>query len=202
MVNILENKYGLMKIFYVIFFFWLVILSTISMSPKKYGLYEHWDVVKQNLINHPELKIIDFETGVSWNVVVGNENILGSLHADVEPKTIKDFETAMKIWGNYSWSPRAVLVYMPNGKVIAASMHNMPHAGVEEEPYLKIVNNRTNGYGTGRNRDFVKNNGMSGHVCLHFYGSKSHRTKTEVPEHQDKVKVAANKSIYHKKGLQ
>ena len=50
------------------------------------------------------------------NVVVGNENILGSLHADVEPKTIKDFETAMKIWGNYSWSPRAVLVYMPNGK--------------------------------------------------------------------------------------
>ena len=195
MVNILVNKYGLMKIFYVIFFFWLVILSTISMSPKKYGLYEHWDVVKQNLINHPELKIIDFETGVSWNVVVGNENILGSLHADVEPKTIKDFETAMKIWGNYSWSPRSVLVHMPNGKVIAASMHNMPHAGVEEEPYLKIVNNRTNGYGTGRNRDFVKNNGMSGHVCLHFYGSKSHRTKTEDPEHQDKVKVAANKDI-------
>ena len=65
MVNLLLNKYELMKIFYVIFFFWLVILSTISMSPKKYGLYEHWDVVKQNLINHPELKIIDFETGVS-----------------------------------------------------------------------------------------------------------------------------------------
>ena len=181
-----------MNKYFIIFSFWFFILLVISMSPKKHGLYIHWDIVKQSLINHPELTIIDFKTGISWNVIVGNENILGSFHADVEPKTIDDLKKTIEIWGNYSWTPRSVLVNMPDGELVAASIHNMPHAGVEWEPYLKIVNKRTGGYGTGINRDYVKNNGMSGHVCLHFYGSKSHKTKKEDIKHQDKIRIAAN----------
>ncbi len=181
-----------MRAFVLVFSFWLFILLLISMSPKKYGSYIHWDVVKKKLTNHPTLKIIDFQTGVTWDVIVGNENVLGSLHADVEPKTIKDFETTINLWGTTSWNPRPVLVMMPDGELIAASIHNMPHAGIEEEPYLKIVQNRTGGYGKGLNRDYVKENGMSGHVCLHFYGSKSHKTKKEDFVHQNAVRVAAN----------
>jgi len=163
------------------------------MSPKKHGSYIHWDIVKNRLIDHPELKIIDFETGASWDVIVGNENILGSLHADVEPKSLKDYEKSIQIWGGTSWEPRAVLVRMPNNELIAASIHNMPHAGIEEEPYLKLVKNRTGGYGEGLNRDYVKNNGMSGHVCLHFLGSKSHKTNKEIVAHQNAIKIAAHK---------
>ena len=182
-----------MKSFFVIIFMWVFIFLTISMSPKKHGLYIHWDIVKNRLIDHPELKIIDFETGSSWDVIVGNENILGSLHADVEPKSLKDYEKSIQIWGGTSWEPRAVLVRMPNNELIAASMHNMPHAGIEEEPYLKLVKNRTGGYGEGLNRDYVKNNGMSGHVCLHFLGSKSHKTNKEIVAHQNAIKIAAHK---------
>jgi len=182
-----------MRIFFLIASFWIFIFFTISMSPKKHGSYIHWDLVKSRLVNHPELKIIDFETGFSWNVIVGNENILGSLHADVEPKSLQDYEKSTQIWGGVSWDPRPVLVLMPNNELIAASIHNMPHAGIEEEPYLKLVKNRTGGYGEGLNRDYVKNNGMSGHVCLHFLGSKSHKTNKEILAHQDAIKIAAHK---------
>ena len=110
-----------MRQLFVVIFIWSFVFFIISMSPKKYGSYIHWDLVKKRLINHPELKIIDFETGVSWVVMVGNENILGSLHADVEPKSFQDYETCMKIWGGTSWDPRPVLVFMPDGELIAAS---------------------------------------------------------------------------------
>ena len=181
-----------MKVIFSIIFIWIFIFFIISMSPIKYGSYTHWDNIKNRLVDHPELNIIDFETGISWDVIVGNENVLGSLHADVEPKLLKDFKKSMQIWGHTSWEPRPVLVFMPNGELIAASIHNMPHAGLDEEPYLKWVKNRTGGYGKGLNRDYVKNNGMSGHVCLHFLGSKSHKTKEELLNHQDAVKIAAN----------
>lgn len=181
-----------MNKFLYIIAIWLFVFFIVSMTPKKYGSYIHWNDVKGQLQDNPELNIIDFQTGLSWNVIVSNENVLGSFHADVEPKSIKDHEIATQLFSGFSWTPRPVLVLMPDGQLVAASIHNMPHAGVEEEPYLKLVKNRTGGYGEGLNRDYVKNNGMSGHVCLHFLGSKSHKTQKEVLDHQNAIKMAAN----------
>ena len=189
------NK-NIMRYFLIITFSWVMIFFTISMIPKNHGEYIHWDNIKIRLVNHPQLTIIDFQTGINWDVVVGNENILRSLHADVEPKSLNDSQQATEIWGGFSWEARPVLVFMPDGELVAASIHNMPHAGIEEEPYLKIVKNRTAGYGEGVNRDYVKNNGMSGHVCLHFLGSKSHKTKKEILQYQDAVKMAANINLH------
>jgi len=192
----IKIKIYIMKYIIYIFFIWVLIFFTISMIPKQYGSYIHWNSIKSRLVGNPQLNIVDFQTGISWNVIVGNENILGSLHADVEPKSLQDNARAIEIWEGFSWEARPVLVCIPDGELVAASIHNMPHAGIEEEPYLKIVKNRTAGYGKGANRDYVKNNGMSGHVCLHFLGSKSHKTKKEILQHQDAVKVAANINLH------
>lgn len=178
-----------MKLLLSILFSLLFFSNTES---KKYGEYVFWEKIKYELEGHPNLKIIDFETGLSWMVTVCNKNVKKSFHADVEPSSMLDQKKSTQLWGGFSWKPRPVLVIMPDKRRIAASIHNMPHAGIDDAPYLDKVTKRTGNYGEGYNRDYVKNNGMSGHVCLHFAGSKSHKTKSKIPEHQKAIKIAAN----------
>ncbi len=177
-------------IFFGLFFF------NVNSQPKTYGKYIYWDKIKYDLVNHPNLKIIDFETGLSWIVTVVNKDVKNSLHADVEPSSILDQIKSTQLWGGFSWEPRPVVVIMPDNSLIAASIHNMPHAGIDEAPYLEKVKNRTGDYGIGYNRDYVKKNGMSGHVCLHFRGSRSHKTKSKIKKHQVAIKIAANKKPF------
>ena len=184
----------------IIYIFFGLIFFNSNAQSKIYGKYIYWDNIKYDLINHPNLKIIDFETGLTWMVTVVNKDVKNSLHADVEPASILDQIKSTELWGGFSWDPRPVIVIMPDNSLVAASIHNMPHAGIDEAPFLKKVNNRTGGYGSGYNRDYVKNNGMSGHVCLHFAGSRSHKTKSQIKNHQIAIKIAANKEPFKKKG--
>ena len=180
--------------------FGLIFFYSNSQS-KTYGEYIYWDKIKDDLTNHPNLKIIDFETGLTWMVTVVNEDVKNSLHADVEPASFLDNIKAKKLWGGFSWDPRPVIVIMPDSTLVAASIHNMPHAGIDDAPFLAKVENRTGGYGKGYNRDYVKKNGMSGHVCLHFAGSRSHKTKTKIKDHQLAVQIASNKKPFQRKGF-
>jgi hypothetical protein len=173
----------------------------LNSQENTYGEYIYWDKIKSKLENHPNLKIIDFETGLTWMVTVVNKDVINSLHADVEPSSILDKLKSSTLWGGDSWEPRPVLVQMPNGILVAASIHNMPHAGLDDAPFLSKVENRSGGYGTGYNRDYVKNNGMSGHVCLHFAGSRSHKTKSRIKVHQKAIKIASNKKPFIKEGF-
>ena len=187
-----------MKVIIYIFLFLFFFNSNSQQS--FYGKYVYWDKIKFDLVNHPNLKIIDFETGLTWMVTVVNKDVKNSLHADVEPASFLDNIKSTKLWGGFSWEPRPVIVIMPDSSLVAASIHNMPHAGIDGAPFLAKVKNRTGGYGTGYNRDYVKNNGMSGHVCLHFAGSRSHKTKSKNKDHQNAVQIASNKEPFHRKG--
>ena len=178
-------------------YFFLFLVMNIKSQSVDFGDYVYWDKIKYDLINHPNLKILDLETGLTWMITVVNKNVVKSLHADVEPASYLDKIKSTKLWGGESWSPRPVVVFMPDGSLVAASIHNMPHAGIDEQPYLSIVSNRTGGYGKGYNRDYVKNNGMSGHVCLHFAGSRSHKSKSKIKEHQLAIKIAAKKKPFN-----
>ena len=100
------------------------------MSSPLFGDYIYWDKIKIKLDNHPNIKIIDFETGLTWMVTVVNKDVINSLHADVEPSSILDKLKSSNLWGGDSWEPRPVLVEMPDGSLVAASIHNMPHAGL------------------------------------------------------------------------
>nr|PZN08894.1 MAG: hypothetical protein DIU64_09750 [Caldicoprobacter oshimai] len=110
-------------------------------------------------------KVIDLYTGRSFYM----KRTGGTNHADSEPVTAKDAQTIREIWGGWSWDRRPVIVEI-GGVRVAASMHGMPHA-----------------------YDTVPNNGMQGHVCIHFYKSKTHIHNRQDPDHQAAVMRAAGR---------
>lgn len=159
-----------------------------GVGERRVGEYITWNDIQGSLKRGSTvLTLEDFKTGTIFKVKV----TYGGVHADIEPVTKEDAEIIKKLWGgSYNWSRRAILVHF-NNRIIAASMNGMPHAGLENQPEGKYINDRSAGYGYGYNFDMVKNNGVSGHFCLHFRDSKLHSTRTKDPKHQEMVKVAA-----------
>ncbi len=130
--------------------------------------------------------VYDIKSGLSFRV----KRTFGTNHADVEPVSKEDTAVMKRIYGgSWSWSRRAIIVTV-NGRRIAASMNGMPHAGLDKYASGKYISNRSAGYGYGYNYDTVKNNGMNGHFCIHFYKSRLHVNNKVDPLHQEKVEEA------------
>lgn len=124
-----------------------------------------WEIVNNIIPNKTIFTIIDIETGLSFKV----QRRAGSHHADVQPLTKEDTQIMKRIYNNkWSWNRRAIIVLI-NNQMIAASMHGMPH-GAGALP-----------------------NGFSGHFCVHFSGSITHRLKNEDLSHKLMVLKAAGK---------
>lgn len=160
-----------------------------SSKSRKYGEYLDWwtEVIPTIDRNKTIFEVKDFYTGISFNVKVTG----GTNHADIEALTKDDSEKMKAAWGGeFSWERRPVLVYHGD-RVIAASMANMPHAGLDSEPSRVWVSNRSDGYGSGYNYDSVKNNAMNGHVDLHFNNSTRHMDGKQDSRHQAAIKVSA-----------
>ncbi|KRQ87115.1 hypothetical protein ABG79_00913 [Caloramator mitchellensis] len=158
-----------------------------SRSSNGYGeLLDWWSSVSNIFAIGSTARVIDLQTKKSFYVV----RTYGHNHADVEAKTLNDTNTIKEIWGGWSWERRPVIVEV-NGRRIAASMTAMPHAGVDSAPALKVVDNRSGGYGTGQNLDKIKGNGMDGHIDIHFLNSTRHKDGAVDKEHQAMVKKAA-----------
>jgi len=116
----------------------------------------HWSEVNEFLPRYSKFTVIDVETGKSFRV----QRRAGRYHADVQPLTRKDTKIMKKIYnGHWSWRRRAILIQADN-KLIAASMHGMPH-------------------GAG-----ALDNGFKGHFCIHFKGSVTHRSERSDLSHQ------------------
>lgn len=130
--------------------------------------------------------ITDVDTGLNFKVM----RTFGHRHADCETLTAGDTAILKQIWGGWSWKRRAVIISIED-RHIAASSIAMPHAGKDIYPALKTVSSRSGGYGKGINYDKIKNNGMDGHICIHFKNSTLHRINKPDPEHQKMVKKAA-----------
>lgn len=124
-----------------------------------------WDEVNKIIPNRTKFSVIDVETGLYFNV----QRRAGNQHADVQPLTKKDTKIMKRIYnGEWSWKRRAIIVLV-NDQMIAASMHGMPH-------------------GAG-----ALQNDFPGHFCIHFYGSTTHRTKSEDLSHKLMILKAAGK---------
>jgi len=129
----------------------------------------HWSDARQLTTIGTPLTIVDVRTGITWQVAsFSNGN-----HADVEPITAADTAAMLQAWGGrWCWTPRPVHVIVGD-RVLAASMNGMPHAGW------------TN-----------RNNNMNGHICLHFYGSRTHNgNRSHERDHQNAVNEAFNAGI-------
>lgn len=165
-------------------------VETVSRGESRRNTGEYldwWSQVSNKIIRRGDALLIkDVQTGKTFKVKM----TAGTNHADCEALTKDDTVTMKEIWGGFSWTRRPVLVYKDN-HVIAASMSNMPHAGVDSKPAGQTVSNRSGGFGTGYNYDTIKGNGMDGHVDLHFKNSKRHKDNRPDPQHQQAVKKAA-----------
>jgi len=127
-----------------------------------------WDTVRHNIVITGEhLHVTDVRTGITfWMTAFSQGN-----HADVIPLTREDTEAIRRAFGGrWSWEPRAVWVTTPDGRTIAASINGMPHAGTP-------------------NRE----NGMNGHICMHFLGSRTHNgNRSHERDHQNRIQEAFN----------
>lgn len=131
-----------------------------------YGQMLEWFSKVEKMYKREKVaKVTDLVTGISFYM----KRTGGSNHADVEPISTSDTEKIRRIWGGWSWERRAVVVEI-DGVRIAASMHGMPHA-----------------------YDYISGNGMQGHVCIHFYKSRTHINNAIDVDHQSAVRKAAGR---------
>ncbi|WP_052144719.1 hypothetical protein [Halalkalibacter okhensis] len=134
-----------------------------GLDAHHFGTILSWKEVDQLIPRYTSFSITDIETGLTFEA----QRRAGSSHADVQPLTTKDTAIMKEIYGGkWSWKRRAILVQQ-EGKVIAASMHGMPHGGGA------LANN------------------FPGHFCIHFQGSTTHRSKNLDLSHQVIVYKAA-----------
>ena len=108
-----------------------------------------WSVVINLIRNGDPIRCYDVRTGLTFYVKCFSKGD----HADVEPITQEDTDTILRTHnGVWSWSARPLWVTIGD-RTVAASMHGMPH-DISTNP----------------------NNGMNGHLCMHFLGSTTSST--------------------------
>ncbi len=158
-----------------------------SMEIPSEGEYLDWYQEVQHIFPVGTIATVtDVDTGLSFRIM----RTFGHNHADCETLSVEDTAVLKHIWGGWSWERRAVIVTVGD-RHIAASSVAMPHAGMDNHPALKPISSRSGGYGKGLNYDRIKDNGMDGHICVHFRNSTLHSTDKPDPEHQKMVKKAA-----------
>jgi hypothetical protein len=162
--------------------------KTTETKTAKTELLDWWKTA-QNVFARGDIATVkDVYSGKTFKV----QRTMGTNHADAEALTIQDTNIIKSIWGGFSWDRRPVHIYI-DGRVLAASMSAMPHAGLDSAPAYAYVKNRSDGYGSGENLDVIKKNGMDGHFDIHFLNSTRHKDGKIDSEHQSTIKIAAGK---------
>ena len=147
------------------------IIETASASVSYTGNAEMipWSQMTNILPQNTPFTVVDVRTGISWQM----KSFSHGNHADVFTVTQNDTNAMLRAFGgSWTWTPRPILV-QTGGRTVVASMSGMPHAGGQR-----------NG------------NGMNGHVCIHFYGSRTHNgNRSHEAEHQNAVQEARRSRI-------
>ncbi|WP_282942301.1 hypothetical protein [Paenibacillus sp. RC67] len=124
---------------------------------KHYGKMHSWKDAQHIFPRKSIFSITDMDTGLTFQV----QRRAGSAHADVQPVTKQDTAIMKQIYDSgWSWKRKAIWVHSGNDWV-AASMNGMPHGG-----------------------DGIPDNDFSGHFCVHFLDSTTHRSDHPDLAHQ------------------
>ncbi|SHJ62087.1 LysM peptidoglycan-binding domain-containing protein [Paramaledivibacter caminithermalis] len=132
---------------------------------EKYGEYLDWWTEAQYVIPIGKVfKVRDFYTGKEWTM----KRTVGANHADCEPLTKYDSAVMKEVWGgDYSWKTRPVIIIV-DGRKIAASASAMPH-----------------------DIQYIYDNGVTGHMDIHFANSTRHKDGKIDYDHQYNIKISA-----------
>lgn len=135
-----------------------------ALRTQFYGSKLTWDEAKRLMPNKSIFSVTDLESGLTFRV----QRRAGSDHADVQPLSKADTSVMKQIFsGHWTWNRRAILVHTDR-QWIAASMNGMPHGG-----------------------DGIPDNDFSGHFCIHFFKSTTHKSDTPDLAHQLMVHKSA-----------
>jgi peptidoglycan hydrolase-like protein with peptidoglycan-binding domain len=122
-----------------------------------------WSIVNKFWSVGEIIKVIDIQSGKSFQA----KRYGGFYHADTEPLTKQDTQTMLEIYGgHWSWNRRAVIVECHN-LYITASMNGMPHGG-----------------------ETIHDNNFRGQFCIHFLGSRVHKSGKIDTTHQLMIEEA------------
>ena len=129
--------------------------------------------------------VIDYYSGRYFVV----SRMGGANHADVEPVDIKSTQNMqLAVKDGMGKTRRPVIILFKDGRSFIASSFMVGHAGVDDEPYLKVIDKRSNGYGKGENYDSVKGNGLDGHICIFVNSCKNHYDGKKNAMHEENLK--------------
>lgn len=134
-----------------------------TVSAKHGELLNWWSEAQYVFAIGETAKVTDVQTGKSFMI----KRTIGANHADSETLTVTDSNIAKSIWGGYSWKARAIIVEV-DGRKLAASMSFFPHE-----------------------REFIADNGITGHFDVYFSESTRHVDGKADPYHQTQVEIAA-----------
>lgn len=135
-----------------------------TLRQHHFGEMVTWREAERLLPRKGYAEVVDVETGLRFQV----QRRAGSQHADVQPLTAEDTKVMKKIYnGKWSWKRRAILV-RTDGKILAGSMHGMPHGG-----------------------GAITWNDFPGHFCIHFKDSTTHRRDIPDPGHDLMISKAS-----------
>ena len=156
----------------------------------------NWNSFDSILNKKDNFIIIDYYTGYYFVCV----RMGGGYHADIEPINIESNNNIKKIMDSgRGGKRRPVIILLEDGKCFLGSSFMVGHAGLDSEPFLKIIPSRSSGYGKGENYDSVKGNGMDGHICLFVEGCRNHFDGKENKEHNKNLDFL--KDVKYKKGV-
>ena len=174
----------------------MITSSGFMRSPTKYTIDES---TKTELLNQAQVVdwssfddimsigsrfiVVDYYTGTYFVC----ERHMGGLHADVEPVDNEATNSLKSLYRDRdNWKHRPVLIVFEDGSVYCASSFIVGHAGKDGEQPLKIINNRSCGYGRGENYDTIVN-GLDGHICIHVRDSRNHFDGNISEKHQANI---------------
>ncbi|MFC0559269.1 LysM peptidoglycan-binding domain-containing protein [Halalkalibacter alkalisediminis] len=134
-----------------------------TVSPQHGEFLDWWTEAQYVFPIGKTAKVTDLATGQSFHI----KRTTGANHADCETMTTADTNVARSIWGDFSWTPRAVIIEVDRRK-LAASMSFMPH-----------------------DLQYIRDNGIIGHFDVYFSNSTRHADGRPDASHQLQVERAA-----------
>ncbi|MGE5552272.1 MAG: peptidoglycan-binding domain-containing protein [Bacteroidota bacterium] len=123
-----------------------------------------WDEVNRLFPRGTTARVWDVESGKGFQVW----RLQGTYHADVEPLTRTDTAILLAACGGHWTAKRRPALVEIEGRLVAASMYPYPHGN-----------------------EAIHNNGFNGQFCLHFLGSRVHKSGRVDPAHQEAILRAA-----------
>jgi len=121
-----------------------------------------WSTASSIVPTGVNLRVVDVRTGISFQL----RGFSKSGHMDVEPPTQDDTDAILQTRnGVWAWAPRPVWVTVGD-RTFAAALNGMPH-----------------------DVSTISNNGMDGHLCLHF-----NNTRTNSQTYQRDLNNAVNEA--------